>query len=496
MSISVLGATGRLLLPVTAAVLLAGVSLEAAAAGGRGVIKLVTSNETGRAVFQYADTSGAVTQTQEFSIDRGTKCIVDDDGWSNWSLASGNATSRLPSLVDVKAQRFDGSFVGGNSGVGLLNGSIGVYDSTKGTSCSRITDSLFESLTLTSKLGGFDKLEIDLEAKGSAVFELVIDNDPGKTYQLYTGTSILQSPNVPHEQNCTGGSDSGPDSGPNDNCRWVIDDVGVSFEIYAIDNGSNTGTAGEGSLEGGGDYVSAGMAGDYSTKIFLTSLIDIGSLGCLSSNNTTRQVFADPDSQGAASCQVTRINPNNFLPGSCTEDKAIDYRLETFEFESLCRLDKTGTFFEQVAGSIEVTFEPELRTEWDGVAKTALTFTDENGNDSDPFFAELCGGTRVPDKYGNLTIKEVLLGTLPGYVNSAGDFVYTSGDAPTGFDKTTLQTDNDQVPGNEYYDWACVLDHRVEYLGKNSEGDDLQQVTQIILFWGDLGLSRPGIGSN
>ena len=494
MSISVLGATGRLLLPVTAAVLLAGVSLEAAAAGGRGVIKLVTSNETGRAVFQYVDTSGAVTQTQEFSIERGTKCIVDEDSWVNWSL-TGGTSSGLASLVDVKAHRFNGEPVGTNSGIGLLNGSIGVYDSTKGTSCSRITDSLLETLTLTSKLGGFDKLEIDLEAKGSAVFELVIDKDTSKKYRLYTGNSVKSSLGA-NEQNCFAGSDSGPDSGPNDNCPWVIEDVGISFEIYAIDNDSNTGTAGEGSLEGGGDYVSAGMTGDYTTKIFLTSLIDIGSLGCLSSNNTTRQVFADPDSQGAASCQVTRINPNNFLPGSCTEDKAIDYRLETFEFESLCRLDKTGTFFEQVAGSIEVTFEPELRTEWDGVAKTALTFTDENGNDSPPFFAELCGGTRVPDKYGNLTIKEVLLGTLPGYVNAAGDFVYTSGDAPPDFTKTTLQTDNDQVPGNEYYDWACVLDHRVEYLGKNSQGDDLQQVTQIILFWGDLGLSRPGIGSN
>lgn len=473
---------GRYLGVLAAAALLTGLSLQADAYGGKGVIRFVTNNETGYAGFEFTDPAGNKTQTQEFSIVRGTKCIVDEDQWVNWKQTVGTYPG-APGLVGVKAIRF-APYSSDDSGVGLLNASLGVYDNSKGTSCSRITDALFEGLTLTSKKGAFDRIELDIESKGSAVFRLTIDGNGDKVYWLFTGTNSYRATKS-NETPCDKGSDSGPDSNLNDNCPWIIDDVGVSFSIEPIHGYNSNGVNGEGSLEGGGDYVTGLLGGDHSTKIYLTSLVDVGTLGCDSSNNKTAMVYADATSSGAASCQVTRIAPPYAGVSSCD---LINYRLETFTAESLCKLDKTGVVDsnsngkpdEQLAGLLKVTFKPEEKpADWYGLEPTAIQFSP--GKD---FLAYRCGGTVGPDGNGNPTIKEVLTTGLKGVmVNDQ----FVARPANIGETEVTLGPTNDALRTNgNLIDWACVLETKDIY-----QGGEKIQVEQTILFWGDIAFQRP-----
>ena len=119
----------------------------------------------------------------------------------------------------------------------------------------------------------------------------------------------------------------------------------------------------EGSLEGGDDYVNAGVSPVRNTQILLTSKIDVGTLSCDGSSdpdNMTALVFDSVDP--AAQCMVTRIGTPG---GAC--DYLLKYKLETFSFDSLCSLDKTAwvsgstslpaaSNHKQVAGANQVTF--------------------------------------------------------------------------------------------------------------------------------------------
>jgi hypothetical protein len=519
--------TGRFLAGIAAASLLAGISMDAAAAGGRGTIDLRLSSSGGANEFRWENPADGLLYQQQFNIEAGTKCIVDDDGWSNYKDHALSA-SHTPSLVDLKAIR-DGGPVptkgGGepNSGVGLLGGSLGVYDSTKGTSCSRMSDYLHEGLVVTSMVGTFDELRLDMEVKGSAVFKVIIDPDPDhpkvesgrKVYQLCSGINLNdckdQLGNVePGSFICTAGSDSGPDSGINDNCLWEIKDIGRSFSLFPVGSNS-TGVAREGSLEGGDDYVNAGVSPVRNTQILLTSRIDVGTLSCDGSSNPdnmTALVFDPVDP--AAQCMVTRIGTPG---GAC--DYLLNYKLETFSFDSLCSLDKTAwvkgneilpaaSNHKQVAGANQVTFTVEDRTVWD-IKQTYMTFTKEDGSQTDPYYLSRCGGTVVQvDKDGNIvttgpretTIQEVLERRLEGYLDDGGFFVagppddgWSDPSDPSSDLRYVQLTDTvasgDAVPGNQLIDWACILDNTETYVG-----DDEMYVTQHILFWGDAYFGR------
>ena len=521
--------TGRFLAGIAAASLLAGISMDAAAAGGRGTIDLRLSSSGGANEFRWENPADGLLYQQQFNIEAGTKCIVDDDGWSNYKDHALSA-SHTPSLVDLKAIR-DGGPVptkgGGeaNSGVGLLAGSLGVYDSTKGTSCSRMSDYLHEGLVVTSMVGTFDELRLDMEVKGSAVFKVIIDPDPDhpkvesgrKVYQLCSGINLNdckdEDGNVePGSFICTAGSDSGPDSGTNDNCLWEIKDIGRSFSLFPVGSNS-TGVAREGSLEGGDDYVNAGESPVRNTQILLTSRIDVGTLSCDGSSdpdNMTALVFDPVDP--AAQCMVTRIGTPG---GAC--DYLLNYKLETFSFDSLCSLDKTAwvnkstgevvpaaSNHKQVAGANQVTFTVEDRTVW-GIEQTYMTFTKEDGSQTDPYYLSRCGGTVVQvDKDGNIvttgpretTIQEVLERRLEGYLDDGGFFVAGPPDDgwsnpsdpsldPRYVQLTDTVASGDAVPGNGLIDWACILDNTETYVG----GDEMY-VTQHILFWGDAYFGR------
>ena len=465
MGASTLRFTSRCLTPLIAASLLAGVSLEAVAAayGNSGAIRLqLGGGQTNRVVYETA--LGVAAAFQPFKVQPGTKCYL---GW----------VSGTP-LVSLKAFGPGGLDPGQ---LGLGPNSIGVYDNSKGTSCYRMTGSIAEGVEL--RLDGtelaktvsgdpfstdkyyFDRLEIDVEVKQNAKLFLDVLHAGTAlfTYELRSGNRVVagegsadESSQLPGKDvfNCGANSDSGPDSGSSDNCRWVINDIGDGFRLYPA-----PATDSEVSLEGGGDFSNAYA---NNTIIFLTKLVDSGDLYCnpnadRSLDNTTDVVGGGP----VASCQTTRINPNNLGQNICPDfpADAITYDLETFiAAGSECELRKNSAPV-QFAASIQITFEPENRTDW-GSKVTVVTFP--NGEQGPVRYeAPRCQGTVVDDANGNPTILEVLSGSRPSWLID--------------------QVDDD----NGFIDWACVLDHREIYLGNGK-----MQVIQTILFWGDPAFIR------
>jgi len=340
--------TGRFLAGIAAASLLAGVSGDASAFGDKGVINLRLGQATEDGFYLKLNRPGGGfdSYAQYFNVPKKTKCIVELNEWRS----SDSPTPGPPKIVGVRAN-------GPYPKVGLITGSLGVFDNSNGASCGSM--SVGEELVFDSLKGGFDRLELDMELKGNAIFELTIN--PGSatehTYWLYSGTNqqpgkegvvkggAMNPASYPAgwmtgdglptsaERNCAGASDSGPDSGPSDNCRWVISDVGGSFRLRP--------THGEGSLEGGGDYVGSALPTGSTTAdtlIYLTTLIDVGTLSCSGSvdpDNRTALVYSPTDD--AAQCMVTRIGTPG---GEC--QFLLNYKLETFSFDSLCSLDKTA----------------------------------------------------------------------------------------------------------------------------------------------------------
>jgi hypothetical protein len=172
------------------------------------------------------------------------------------------------------------SSVGGK--VGLFDRSIGVKaGGSNGTPCSLVDSS--EELVIESAPGRpeWTSLRMDLELKGNAwvVVELLDGNDLVGTFTLLTGSSIddyntdtgsseSPEPGFPYTALSTGGdrvaacaspSDSGPDSGPSDNCLWTIQ-PGADFDRVVM-----TTLVGTASLEGSGDF---GDVPDHDTMFF------------------------------------------------------------------------------------------------------------------------------------------------------------------------------------------------------------------------------------
>ena len=476
MGISLLRATGRLLAPVTAAALLAGFATEASA-GALGEIRLQLGPQGSPSRFVYVKPDGSLSpEVDAFSGSKGKeKCFF------TWSAEN----QRLVSLRGFAPD--DGT----TRTLGIGPDSLGVYDNASGVDCYRMQGDLGEGIefgfddelaTVVSEQTGttvslaglwFDRLELDIEVKQDAALILTVfsGTDTPRTYELRSGSTIVpgegsnEGPSTYPANtvfNCTAESDSGSDSGPNDNCRWVIEDIGKSFQLQAIN--------GDASWEGGGDYGADNYANN--SVISLTTLVDSGTLYCNPNDDPALDNKTGTVGGGVvASCQITRINPNNLGQSICPAFPAdgIDYDLETFVGAgSECELRKLplGSPIVQIAGSMQVTFEAEdvLGTPYEdwGSQRTQMRFTKPDGYLSDPYAAPRCRGTVVDDANGNPTILEVL--AVPTHIWVA-----------------------DQVDGNGIIDWTCVLDHREEFLGNGR-----MQVTQTVLFWGDVKFSRAG----
>jgi hypothetical protein len=474
MGSSVLRTTRRLLAPVVTVALLAGVTT-GASAGALGEIRLQLGPQGSPSRFVYVKPDGTLTTVADaFSGSKGKeKCYF------SWSAPNQKLVTLRGFAPDDQTTRQ----------IGIGPDSLGVYDNASGVDCYRMQGDIGEGIEfgLDSELAGvinlqngttitqaglwFDRLELDIEVKQDAALTLTVysGTDTPRTYELRSGSAIVagegssESPSTYPANtvfNCTADSDSGSDSGPNDNCRWVIEDIGKSFQLQAIN--------GDASWEGGGDYGADNYANN--SVISLTTLVDSGTLYCNPNDDPAYDNKTGVVGGGVvANCQITRINPNNLGQNICPAFPAdgIEYDLETFVGAgSECELRKLppDSPIVQIAGSMQVTFEAEgvLGTpyeEW-GSEQTRMRFTKQDGSLSDPYPAPRCRGTVVDDANGNPTILEVLAAPTPIWVE-------------------------DQVAGNGIIDWACVLDHRELFLGNG-----LMQVTQTVLFWGDVSFNR------
>ena len=431
---------------VLAGLVLASTSVGAQAYGDYGVLRLQlgATNQ-----FLYVDdpTSPSTTYVQGFGESK-KGCLL------KW--ATGSTNKALATLTP-----------GGGAGEvvpGFGPTSIGVYDGAQGVACYRVSADAFESLTFglgsftTGDIGAnaYDRIELDLEVKKDAkiILTTYIAGSISRVYELRSGGSIVAGDGLfpaadgswpeadPANRvvNCSARSDSGPDSGPSDNCRWIINDLGQTFKIEAA--------VGEFSLEGGGDW--GADADDNNSIIHLTWVVE-GDLIC---GGTTPTI--DVGAGEGGSCVVA--GPPRPESGTCT---TVSYVLRSFDdTQQGCEFIKAPG---QYVASMTITFPYEPRTELDSVPPTTVEFSDGAGGlvayTPVPFCTGTVGGTA-----DNPTIEEVLTGTTrpPGYV--------------------------DVIPETPIVDWACILEQTVEHMGPLS--DPQMQVTQRVLFWGDFRAAR------
>jgi len=346
--------------------------------------------------------------------------------------------------------------------------SIGVYDGPKGVACYRISAGpeewirfgLGPDLKEKYKARSFYKLVIDLEVKQNARFSLQVLRAgvaTGAPWILESGSSISHPANTAEGTNpyaCTARSDSGPDSGANDNCRWVINEVGDGFILKAL--------VGEGSLEGGGDFGSAAWYNN--TLIYLTDA-EVGAMGCAEppGNDADGSPYTSVigDGNERAMCAVARFDTGS-IPNvdGCSTNVAYLFRTVSIGIGG-CEIAKNAE--EQVAAVIDITFPPEPRLELDAKPATRIKFPG-------PYYLDmpLCKGTLVYDGNGTPSIQEVFDGTL-----------------------------DVDVDGNElnHVQWACILEDEEKYIGDGITDGMEMQVRQRILFFGDPVIIRQDPGN-
>lgn len=160
-------------------------------------------------------------------------------------------------------------FTGGPGRVGLRQGSIGIINNGTGESCGQLNGSSeFLNLSLNGNLA--TKAVLDIELQKDAVVLATLTNGSTETYvELQTGQSITSNGSSrtaasrPSESTvtvatCQAEQSSAANSGPNDNCRWVIDDAQFTgIELKAI--------IGNASLEGGADGTVTRLSRDANT---------------------------------------------------------------------------------------------------------------------------------------------------------------------------------------------------------------------------------------
>lgn len=422
----------------------------------KGVLRLqlgqtsIGAHVPNRIVYQPSSTNDAVLADQQrFTITN--KCAA--------GFVAGD-----PELVTIAGSPYP---------LGIGPTSLGVYDNAKGTDCYRISASKHEFIEVrlgkdikTKGANSISKLELDLELKQDAVFELWVTRGGTRLAKPFVlesgrkqGTTDVASTLGVFKCAATSASDSGPDSGPSDNCRWSLDldvnTIGDGFDLVA--------TNGEGSAEGGGDFgISAYVS---NTLIYLTDAI-VGALGC-QTGNADKSAFtpAIVNPVNGATCQVTRIDTGSIGGPACASNVGYVMRELPEDVGKGCEILKSSG--EQLAAILDVTFPEEA---WQGLpdadasspyygkpvpTRTWVTF----GTSPTKYYPDRCIGTLVTDSNGNQTIDEVL---KPG----------------TGYDFITTTA---------HKEWACILEDEAIYIGNSPYPASAQmQIRQKILFWGDF----------
>ncbi len=223
-------------------------------------------------------TADSATELHLHSEADGTTYFTDDSPTADQAVQQGqgceldlsveqNLVALTPFSLNTKAGGADVGFI---EGLGTKSGG------SNGTPCSQVEESDDEHLTLTATNGyWWLGAELDLELKQSAWVLVTLSGGEAtelpledRQYQLITGASIADAiaegldvgtpdQTFPYQasvgsgttvSSCANPSDSGPDSGPNDNCRLSIA-PGFAFTSITLDV-----KVGSVSLEGGIDF--------------------------------------------------------------------------------------------------------------------------------------------------------------------------------------------------------------------------------------------------
>jgi hypothetical protein len=298
------------------------------------------------------------------------------------------------------------------------------------------------TLALAGELDGglVHRAELDIEVKAGAkvVATLFHGTTAAGSFQLRSGSSIVggQGSTTPGSAifNCGAQSDSGPDAGAKDNCRWVFNGL---FDKVML-----TAAAGSFSLEGGSDALDLAPS-----TFFLAETAPTGTVTCPSD-----------EAPGLPSALVPQTGEDYAVTGSRGEDAdgrdvcvPVDYDLTfdgtTLEFTKRGPLNPNATFL------FQTTFSPEAIGSGGGTFGLAPT---RHRFDNDPtstvFDLEGCQGTPTYDDDGEFSgIADVL--TAPGF---------------------------DLVPGAPGVQYACVYDESTELVGPGQV-----QLTQGVYLIGD-----------
>lgn len=305
------GARRRIAMLVTLVVLGAGLGLATMSSSGaqqdstgqpflfvrQGELRFETSGSSGQFVWQRLSGSN-VSQPLSVGTNGNTNCLVLEP-------------ATIP-LVDLAPNR------GTNTGVGFVGGSLGVFSGgSRGTPCGRVAGSEVLSLKLTGQLQGITAYtaRLDLELKGTALVEAAFyrtgQTAPVATRFAYTGTATPDASLYPNAFRCGDASDSGPDSGPGDNCVWqaLTSTDNLSFDEVRI-----RAVTGEVSLEGGGDWADPSA----NRTVFLLGGTEIseGDLAC--------DEFAVEAQDGT---DVTAVRGDNLSSSGCGDTALLPYSL-------------------------------------------------------------------------------------------------------------------------------------------------------------------------
>jgi hypothetical protein len=217
------------------------------------------------------------------------------------------------------------SVTGTGSTPGFNSDSIGLAGSaSSGIPCGRV--SAGEGglrFALGTSLAGLivTKGSFDVETKKNAVIQATtydhVGGGPTQTFYLVTGTSKTKPmysglPNA--DLTCSSASDSGPDSGAADNCRWNITGQWTKIEFTAL--------VGEFGMEGGADGTGA--------TTFTVGQIGDGFLGCPASPESNQIPGPDPvpGQPTISGARLTNVDDPQ-IPGPAPACVAVPYDITT-----------------------------------------------------------------------------------------------------------------------------------------------------------------------
>ena len=254
-------------------------------------------------------------------LNEGPRCLLSDQA----DPASGKPAAGL--------LRFDG-YVGTSTTnkASFSSASLGVAEKKSGVSCYEVDAVTQERLVLTLNPTGVAGdlgpllatsafLDVDLKQGARILATATLDGSTVGYYELRSGSTIgttdpLPGGVTPDEIfSCSDAADSGPDSGPNDNCRWPISmpswigDDDIMFDSLTLEA-----IAGSFALDGGADgtvSTSTPPPAEFPESVQTASFFELvqESDGILDCDETTAAITGDGTSPGVVVKRLQNADP-------------------------------------------------------------------------------------------------------------------------------------------------------------------------------------------